>query len=147
MQSEIFNEIDLKDSSVAEQSTKNVNCSFSVSLNVVVSIYKYMHDAYPIPCMNMMILVSTLLVHIAIFRKTAWNFVMRSNTKLSTKWTKRVVFNKCMTPLPSLPSYPRLIFLQIIGLTHCLILCAESRKKMDEWISAIKAVQNNDFVS
>jgi len=28
-----------------------------------------------------------------------------------------------------------------------LILCAESRKEMDEWISAIKAIQSREFYS
>nr|CAB3237538.1 diacylglycerol kinase delta [Phallusia mammillata] len=60
--SDIFNEVDLTDSSVAERSTKNINCSFS-----------------------------------------------------------------------------------IIGSSCRLILCAESRKEMDEWISAIKAVQAGEF--
>ncbi|XP_076811636.1 diacylglycerol kinase delta-like isoform X2 [Clavelina lepadiformis] len=62
--SEIFDELDLTDSSVAEKSTKKVNCTFS-----------------------------------------------------------------------------------IIGPNYNIILCAESRKEMDEWISAIKAVQAREFYS
>nr|XP_018668628.1 diacylglycerol kinase delta isoform X2 [Ciona intestinalis] len=62
--SEIFSELDLTDSSVAERSTKNVNCSFS-----------------------------------------------------------------------------------IIGSFPTMILCAASRSEMDEWISALKAVQGGEFYS
>ncbi|KAM7301569.1 putative diacylglycerol kinase [Ixodes scapularis] len=126
MQSVIFEEIDLTELSVAECSTKNANHSFQVCVKE-----------------------GSLLKQTSSFQRWKKRYFRLKPRKLYyAKDSKSVIFEEIdLTELSVAECSTKNAnhSFQIITPFRRLILCAETRKEMEDWISALKSVCNKDF--
>lgn len=131
-QSLIFDEVDLSDASVAETSTKNINNSFTV---------REMRGYPPCP--------STSAPH-GEAPQTPPHRAVGHLTACCWRWhwwqCARVCLGGCSPGDWLAMGWPckgtqGWWLLQVITPFRKLILCAENRKEMEDWISALKSVQ------
>ncbi|XP_005882998.2 PREDICTED: diacylglycerol kinase delta isoform X1 [Myotis brandtii] len=113
----IFDEVDLTDASVAESSTKNVNNSFTLQgLGCAFS------QACGFPCSCL-----------ALWYYSAPSLGIKSAYSSHGPW-----------PAESGMSLTCPVTFTVITPCRKLILCADNRKEMEDWIAALKTVQNRE---
>ncbi|XP_059559560.1 diacylglycerol kinase delta isoform X2 [Myotis daubentonii] len=113
----IFDEVDLTDASVAESSTKNVNNSFTLQgLGCAFS------PACGFPCSCL-----------ALWYYSAPSLGIKSAYSSHGPW-----------PAESGMSLTCPVTFTVITPCRKLILCADNRKEMEDWIAALKTVQNRE---